>query len=57
MTNPGRPYIERLLAWLVIAVIGLHVLADVLPRLVVPIAVLAGLVMALRLVWYRTGGW
>jgi hypothetical protein len=43
-----------LLWWLIAAVIGLELLSSVLPRLLVPLVVLAGVVGVLRLVWFYT---
>jgi uncharacterized membrane protein YhhN len=51
------PSWERLLAWLVVGAISLQVLASVLPRLLVPIVVLAGVVAVLRLVFFHTRKW
>lgn len=45
---------ERLLWWLIAAVIGLELLASVLPRLLVPLVVLAAIVGVLRLIWWYT---
>jgi hypothetical protein len=52
--NHGSPSWERLLFWLIAAVIGLELLASVLPRLLVPLMVLAAVVAVLRLVWFFT---
>ena len=41
--------------WLIAAVIGLELLASVLPRLLVPLIVLAIAVVIVRLVWFFTG--
>jgi Flp pilus assembly protein TadB len=48
------PSWERLLAWLVVAAIAGQILVSVLPRLLVPIVVLAGVVGLLRLLWSYT---
>ena len=48
---------ERLLAWLVVGAISLQVLASVLPRLLVPIVVLAAVVAGLRLIFFHTRKW
>ena len=52
-----HPSWERLLAWLVVGAVCLEVLADVLPRLLVPLVVLGGLVAVLRLVFFHTRRW
>lgn len=49
--------IERLALTLVALVIGLEVLADILPRLVVPIAVLGAVFVAVRLAVFHTKRW
>lgn len=43
--------------WLIAAVIGLQVAASVLPRLVVPVAVLAVIFVIVRLVMFHTRDW
>lgn len=43
--------------WLVASVIGLQLMADVLPRVVAPVAVLAGVFVAVRLVLFFTQRW
>lgn len=48
------PSWERLLWWLIAAVVGLELLADVLPRLLPALVILAALVAVLRLVWFYT---
>jgi hypothetical protein len=52
--NSHQPSWERLLWWLIAAVIGLELLAAVLPRLIVPLVVLAAVVAVLRLIWWYT---
>lgn len=52
-----QPSWERLLAWLVVAAIGLQLAASVLPRLVVPIVVLATVFVVVRLVLFHTRKW
>jgi hypothetical protein len=52
--NGGHPSFERLLWWLIAVVVGLEVLASVLPRLLVPAVVLAGVGVLLRLLWFFT---
>jgi hypothetical protein len=52
-----KPSWERLIAWLVVAAISLQVLASVLPRLLVPLLVLGGVVAVLRLVFFHTRKW
>jgi uncharacterized membrane protein YhhN len=51
------PSWERLLAWLVVGAISLNVLAGVLPRLMVPVMVLAAIVVVVRLVLFHTRKW
>ncbi len=48
---------ERIIAWLVVGAISLQVLADVLPRLIVPVALIGGVVALLRLVFFHTRKW
>jgi hypothetical protein len=48
------PSWERLVWWLIAAVIGLELLASVLPRLLLPFVVLAIVAAGLRLVWWYT---
>jgi len=54
MNSNPHPSWERLLAWLVVGAISLQVLASVLPRLLVPLVILAAVVALLRLVWFYT---
>lgn len=54
MNHTGQPSWERLVWWLIAAVIGLELLANVLPRLLVPLVVLAVVVVIVRLVWWYT---
>ena len=54
MNHSGKPSWEHLVFWLIAAVIGLQVLASVLPRLLVPLVVLAVVAAVLRLLWYFT---
>lgn len=54
MNHSGRPPWERLLWSLIAAVIGLELLAAVLPRVLVPLVVLAVVVAVLRLIWWHT---
>lgn len=54
MNHGGKPSWERLLWWLIASVIGLELLAGVLPRLLVPLVVLAAVVVVVRLVWWYT---
>jgi hypothetical protein len=55
----GSPYgsVERLALTLVALIIGLHVLADLLPRLLLPVVVLAVVFVAVRLVLFHTRRW
>ncbi len=57
MNHGSGPSWERLVFWLVASVIGLHLMADVLPRIVVPVAVLAGVFAVVRLVMFFTQRW
>jgi hypothetical protein len=43
--------------WLVASVIGLSLVADVLPRIVVPVLVLAAVFVVVRLVLFFTQRW
>ncbi len=54
MNHAGPPSWERLVWSLIAAVIGLELLASVLPRLLVPLVVLAVVVVVVRLVWWYT---
>jgi hypothetical protein len=54
MNSPSQPSWERIIAWLVVTAISLKVLADVLPRLLVPIVVLAVIFVIVRLIWHYT---
>ena len=57
MNHAGKPSWERLLAWLVVGAVSLQILADVLPRLLIPLAVLGVIVAGLRLVFFHTRKW
>ncbi len=52
-----QPSWERLLAWLVVGAVALQVLAGVLPRLLVPISVLAFVFVVVRVVLFYTHKW
>lgn len=52
-----QPSWERLLAWLVVAAIALQLAANVLPRLLVPVVVLAAIFVVVRLVLFHTRKW
>jgi hypothetical protein len=52
-----QPSWERLLAWLVVATIALQLAANVLPRLLVPIVVLAAVFVVVRLTLFHTRKW
>jgi hypothetical protein len=54
VNHSSKPPWERLLWSLITAVIGLELLAAVLPRLLVPLVVLAAVVAVLRLIWWHT---
>jgi hypothetical protein len=49
-----QPSWEHLVWWLIAGVIGLQLLASVLPRLLVPLVVLAIVAAGLRLIWWYT---
>lgn len=55
MTGGGHPSWERLAFWLIALVIGLQVLASVLPRLLLPVIAMGAVAVVLRLVWFFTG--
>jgi len=57
VTAPHHPSWERLVWWLIALVIGLELLADVLPRLIVPLVVLALIFAVVRLVLFHTRKW
>jgi hypothetical protein len=57
VSSSHQPSWERLLAWLVVGAVAAQILAGVLPRLLVPIVVLAGVVAVLRLVFFHTRKW
>lgn len=57
MTTPQHPSWERLVFWLIAAAVGLQLVADVLPRLVVPAVVLAAVFCVVRLVLFHTRDW
>lgn len=57
MNTHQPPSWERIVAWLVVGAISLQVLADVLPRLLVPVAVLAAVFVVVRLVLFHTRKW
>jgi hypothetical protein len=44
-------------AWLVVSAIALNILASVLPRLLVPLVVLAVIFVIVRLIWFSTRQW
>ncbi len=54
MTPGGQPSWERLLWWLIAAVIGLELLASVLPHLLLPLVVIAVVIGLLRVIWWYT---
>jgi hypothetical protein len=54
MSHPGGPLWERLLWSAIAAVIGLELLAAVLPLVLVALVVLAAVVGVLRLIWWYT---
>ena len=54
MNHGGTPSWERMLWTLIATVIGLELLAGVLPRLLGPIIIVAAVVVAIRIVWWYT---
>ncbi len=54
MNGSHQPSWERVVAWLVVGAISLQVLANVLPRLLVPLIALAAVIGVLRLIWWYT---
>ncbi|MGH2852712.1 MAG: hypothetical protein ACRDLF_00765 [Solirubrobacteraceae bacterium] len=54
MNHSGKPSWERLLWWLIAAVIGLEVLAAMLPRVMPYLVVLAVVFVVVRLVIFYT---
>ena len=54
MNVSGKPSWEHLVWWLIIAIVGLQLLASVLPQLLAPLLVLAVAVCVVRLVWFFT---
>ena len=54
MNHTGKPSWEHPLWSLIAAIIGLELLAGVLPRLLVPLVVVAVVVVVVRLVWWYT---
>ncbi len=54
MNHTGPPSWERLLWSLIATVVGLELLAGALPRLLVPLVVLAVVAVIVRLVWWYT---
>jgi len=57
MNTHQPPSWERIVAWLVVGAISLQVLAEVLPRLLVPVVVLAAVFVIVRLVLFHTRKW
>jgi hypothetical protein len=57
VTSHQPPSWERIIAWLVVAAVSLDVLVDVLPRLLVPLVVLAAVFVVVRLVLFHTRQW
>jgi Flp pilus assembly protein TadB len=53
MSHDG-PSWQRFIGWLIAAVIALDLLVAILPRLLVPIVIVATVLSVLRLVWYLT---
>jgi hypothetical protein len=57
VTGHQPPRWERIGGWLVVSAVSLQVLANVLPRLLVPIVVLAGVFAVVRIVLFYTQKW
>jgi hypothetical protein len=57
MSSHQPPRWERVVAWLVVSAISLQILASVLPRLLVPLVVLAVVFAFVRLVFFHTRKW
>jgi hypothetical protein len=57
MSGHQPPGWDRLIFWLIAAVIGLEVAASALPHLVVPVVVLAAVFCVVRLVLFHTQKW
>ena len=55
--NSHQPSWERILAWLVVGAVSLQILADVLPHILIPLVVLAGVAAVLRVVFFHTRNW
>ena len=55
--NSHQPSWERIVAWMVVAAVSLQILAAVLPRVLVPLIILAAVVAVLRLVFFHTRKW
>jgi hypothetical protein len=49
--------LDRLIGFLVVGTVALVVAAEILPRLIVPAAVLFGMAVIGRLVWFYTQRW
>jgi hypothetical protein len=56
MNNSRRP-LEQLILGLVVSVVCLELLASVLPRVLVPLVILATVVVIVRLVFVHTRRW
>jgi hypothetical protein len=52
-----KPSWEQALVWLVVGAVSLQVVADVLPHIVFPLAVLGVLVAVVRVVFFHTRKW
>jgi hypothetical protein len=57
MHDNHKPSWERIIAWLVVGAVSLQILADVLPRLLPALVVLAIIFVVVRLVLFHTRKW
>jgi hypothetical protein len=53
----NHKFTERILAWLIATIVVLELLASVLPRVLVPLVVLAAVFVIVRLVLFHTRKW
>jgi hypothetical protein len=54
VNGPPKPSWERLAFWLLGTIIALELLASLLPRLLVPLIILAAIAALLRWLWFYT---
>lgn len=57
MSNNNRRPLEQLILGLVVSVVALELLASILPRVLVPLVVLATVIVIVRLVFFHTRKW